>query len=147
MVKCGAGLLGSFCLRASFRRRTHKTPIRPARSVQGVPWSLSTHNSSFTFTTSNFFLILPATYPASIATTSNYNIRMALTVNNPNTTSNTVTNHACYLFLGAATSTATSQISIQLKPGDSYHREWPIVPNDALQVYCIAGDSIYVDTQ
>lgn len=107
--------------------------------VQGRPFSLSTRNSSVTLATSGFTLVLPASYPQ--ASSSVY-MRQELTVNNNNSSDK------CYVFLGPATSTATSQISMLITAGNSIRREWPVVPDDAVQIACDKpGDSVYIDFQ
>ena len=106
--------------------------------VQGRPFALSTKTSNFTFSTSGFSQILPSTYPLS---TSSLYVRQELTINNPNPA------HSCWFYLGLSASATSTAVAQQLNFGQSYHREWPIVPDDAVQVFCQAGDSIYVDYQ
>lgn len=109
-------------------------PMTPAPAFSGAPVNRSTVNHSVVIATGNTFQTVLA---ANFNTTTQ---RQQLTINNNNTSD------ACWSFLGAGT--ATKATSILLEHGQSYRREWPFVPSDAIQATCAStNDTLYVDTQ
>jgi len=109
-----------------------------ATSFQGQSQAAGTLNSSAVIATGNTFqTVLPAltstAYPGTPA-------RRSLTINNNNATD------SCWIFIGSGS--ASKGASILLTAGQTYRRDWPYVPSDAIQATCTTtSDTLYVDTQ
>jgi redox-sensitive bicupin YhaK (pirin superfamily) len=109
-----------------------------AAAMSGWPTNRSTYVSSVTITAAGVFQTMLPALSAAVQP-----VRQQLTINNNNSVASN-----CWVFFNPGTASATVSNSFLLTQGQSYRRDWPFVPSDAVQATCsITNGTLYFDIE